>query len=50
MKGTGRGYGFTAISRIGTELEVAAHQRDQPRMASLIDELDAYLARVTITT
>lgn len=50
MKGTGRGYGFVAISRIGGELEVAAHHRDEARMARLIDELDAYLSRVTIAS
>jgi CheY-like chemotaxis protein len=50
MKGTGRGYGFSAISRIGAELELAAHQQDEARMAQLIDELEQYLARVTIAT
>jgi CheY-like chemotaxis protein len=50
MKGTGRGYGLEILSRIGGELEVAAHQQDVPRMTQLIDELDHYLRRVTITT
>ena len=48
MKGTGRGYGFTAISRIGDDLEYAAHQQDRDRMRLLIDELDAYLSRVRV--
>ena len=50
MKGTGRGYGLAILSRIGGELEVAAHQQDVPRMTQLIDELDGYLQRVKITT
>lgn len=50
MKGTGRGYGFIALSRLGGELEVAAHEQDIARMTALIDELDDYLARVRIVT
>jgi CheY-like chemotaxis protein len=49
MKGTGRGYGLDAISRIGGDLEVAAHEKNVSRMTELIDELDAYLQRVRIT-
>jgi CheY-like chemotaxis protein len=49
MKGTGHGYGFTAISRLGGELEVAAHRQDVAEMARLIDELDSYLSRVRVT-
>ena len=49
MKGTGRGYGLDVVSRIGGELEVAAHEKDVPRMTGLIDELDAYLKRVRIS-
>jgi CheY-like chemotaxis protein len=48
MKGTGRGYGLIAISRIGSDLELAAHQKDAVAMRRLIDELDAYLQRVRI--
>ena len=48
MKGTGRGYGLSAVSRIGGELELAAHEKDVPAMSRLIDELDAYLQRVRI--
>jgi len=47
-KGTGRGYGLEVISRIGGQLEVAAHEKDVPVMTRLIDELDAYLQRVKI--
>jgi CheY-like chemotaxis protein/HPt (histidine-containing phosphotransfer) domain-containing protein len=48
MKGTGRGYGLAAISRIGGELELAAHQKDAVALRRLIDELDRYLQRVRI--
>jgi CheY-like chemotaxis protein len=50
MKGTGRGYGFDTISRLGGELEVAAHEQDTDAMRRLIDELDDYLRRVTVVT
>ena len=50
MKGTGRGYGFTTISRLGGELEVAAHEQDVAAMTRLIDELDAYLSHVQVIT
>ena len=48
MKGTGRGYGLAVISRIGGDLELAAHEKDVPAVSRLIDELDAYLQRVRI--
>jgi HPt (histidine-containing phosphotransfer) domain-containing protein len=48
MKGTGRGYGLAVISRIGGDLELAAHEKDVTSMRRFIDELDAYLRRVTI--
>ncbi|HXG90574.1 MAG TPA: response regulator [Vicinamibacterales bacterium] len=48
LKGTGRGYGFTALSRIGGALEHAAHHQDRDQIGSLIDELDAYLSRVKV--
>jgi CheY-like chemotaxis protein/HPt (histidine-containing phosphotransfer) domain-containing protein len=48
MKGTGRGYGLVAISRIGSDLELAAHEKDAAAMRRLLDELDGYLERVRI--
>lgn len=48
MKGTGRGYGLAVISRIGGDLELAAHQKDVAAMERLIDELDDYLRNVRI--
>jgi HPt (histidine-containing phosphotransfer) domain-containing protein len=50
MKGSGRGYGFAAITRLGGALEVAAHEQDFDTMAQLIDELDDYLRRVTVVS
>lgn len=50
MKGSGRGYGFDAITRLGGALEIAAHEQDVDTMARLIDELDDYLRRVTIVS
>jgi CheY-like chemotaxis protein len=48
MKGTGRGYGLAVISRIGGDLELAAHEKDGTAIRRLTDELDAYLQRVKI--
>jgi CheY-like chemotaxis protein/HPt (histidine-containing phosphotransfer) domain-containing protein len=48
MKGTGRSYGLTVLSRLGGEIEEAAHHQDRATVARLIDELDAYLQRVRI--
>jgi CheY-like chemotaxis protein/HPt (histidine-containing phosphotransfer) domain-containing protein len=48
MKGTGRGYGLAVISRIGGDLELAAHEKNVPAMQRLIAELDLYLRRVRI--
>jgi CheY-like chemotaxis protein len=48
MKGSGRGYGFGVISRIGADLELAAHRQETEKMTTLIDELDAYLQKVHV--
>jgi CheY-like chemotaxis protein len=48
MKGTGRSYGFETISRIGAEIELAAHQRDAATVERLLGRLDRYLARVKV--
>lgn len=46
MKGTGKSYGFSEISRIGAGIEWAAHQNDAVALERLVNELDAYLTRV----
>jgi CheY-like chemotaxis protein len=48
MKGTGRSYGFEAISRIGSDIEFAAHQQDAASVQQLLEGLDNYLSRVKV--
>jgi len=48
VKGTGAGYGFDEISRIGAALEVAARERDAARAAASVDELRRYLAAIVL--
>ena len=48
MKGTGGGYGFDDLTRIGGELEKAAAAADGDRITQLIGELEAYLDNVVI--
>jgi CheY-like chemotaxis protein/HPt (histidine-containing phosphotransfer) domain-containing protein len=50
MKGSGRGYGFTTISRIGSDLELAAHGQEAAKAAALVDELESYLSRVRVVS
>lgn len=48
MKGTGGGYGFDEVSRLGDLIELAAAAGDADRIRTLADELAAYLARLTV--
>lgn len=48
MKGSGRSYGFQDISRIGAELEIAAHNDNEQMVRQLIDELENYLTKVQV--
>ena len=48
MKGSGGGYGFTGISQIGKEMELAAEQEDKEKVDSLIKEMQDYLDRLEI--
>ena len=48
VKGTGAGYGFDEISRIGAALEQAAMARDAAQAAASVDELRHYLAAVVL--
>lgn len=48
MKGTGRSYGFTAISRIGADIERAGREQDAPALERLINDLNSFLSRVKI--
>ena len=48
MKGTGGGYGFEEVSRLGDLIELASVAGDAPRIVSLSDELADYLSRVAV--
>ena len=48
MRGSGGGYGFDAITTLGTTLESAAKAQDKDTVKTSIDELAEYLARVVI--
>lgn len=46
MKGTGGGYGFQEISRLGACIETAAAAGEAGTLLALADELSQYLARI----
>ena len=46
MKGSGGGYGFDAITRLGGEMEQAARSGDTTKVLALTDELEDFLLRV----
>ena len=48
MKGAGGGYGFDAITDIGSSLEIAAKQNNTEEIRKGIDELTDYLERVEV--
>lgn len=48
MKGTGGGYGFTAISEMGARLERAGKEGDADAVTGLIAELADYLGRIEL--
>lgn len=48
MKGEGGGYGFDAISTIGSALEEAARQGNVPEARTLLAELASFLERVHV--
>lgn len=48
MKGSGGGYGFTAITAFGTELERAAMAADADEIRRWARELAAYCERVEV--
>ena len=49
MKGAGGGYGFDAISEIGSALEQAAVRKDGAGVGRLTAELAAYLKNVRVS-
>lgn len=48
MRGSGAGYGFSAISDIGTALEQAAKHNNTDEINRRIDELAVYIGRVEV--
>jgi HPt (histidine-containing phosphotransfer) domain-containing protein len=48
MKGTGGGYGFDDLSKIGAELEKAAVAGDAGEISALVDRLEIYLDHVVV--
>lgn len=48
MKGSGGGYGFAEISRLGAAMEEGARQRDAEALGALVEHLAAYLARIEV--
>jgi CheY-like chemotaxis protein len=49
MKGTGSGYGFPEITGVGAAIEQAAKQSNPEAVSMQIQELEAYLSRVTLS-
>jgi len=49
MKGTGGGYGFEEVSRLGDLIELASVAGDTSRILALADELADYLSRVAVS-
>ena len=48
MRGCGSGYGFDAITELGTALEQAALHTDAAAIRGSVDALSAYLDRVDV--
>jgi HPt (histidine-containing phosphotransfer) domain-containing protein len=48
MKGVGGGYGFDAITDIGSAIEQAAKQKDPVKIKLVLKELSNYLQRIEI--
>ena len=48
MKGSGGGYGFPEISRLGAAMEEGARQGDAGSIGALVESLAAYLARIEV--
>lgn len=48
LKGSGGGYGFVPLSRLGGDLERAAVEGDAERAAARVEEIADYLARIDV--
>lgn len=47
--GSGAAYGLAPISELGADLEQAAKDRDSARIATVVDSLEAFVRRVSIS-
>lgn len=50
LKGTGGGYGFDGMSRLGAKIERAAKANDLQSIRQLIDAYAAYMQRVDVVS
>lgn len=48
MRGSGAGYGFDALTDIGSDLEQAAKEKDRARIFSALESLADYIERVEV--
>ena len=48
MKGAGGGYGFDAITDIGSSLEQSAKRQDSEQVRKLVGDLSTYLDRLEV--
>jgi HPt (histidine-containing phosphotransfer) domain-containing protein len=48
MNGSGGGYGFPEISRLGAAMEEGAKQRDAVAITALVASLEEYLGRIEV--
>ncbi|HXA64589.1 MAG TPA: ATP-binding protein [Bryobacteraceae bacterium] len=48
LRGTGRGYGFPLLEKIGRELEAAAAAREEPHIAEQLDQLRQFLDQESV--
>jgi CheY-like chemotaxis protein len=49
LRGTGQGYGFPPLEKIGKELEAAATAREEARIAEQLERLRQFLDRESVT-
>ena len=48
MKGSGGGYGFSEITRLGAAIEEGARERGAARIGALVANLESYLASIEV--
>ena len=48
MKGSGGGYGFMPVSKVGASIEIAAKNKDPDSIKNHLAELSDFLQRVTL--